>query len=154
MAEQGNKDAQYKLGATFSIDRGVEPDYAAAAEWYRLAAEQGHEQAQLEIAALYQKGKGVEQDSELAVQWYTRAADQGNPLAAFSLGLMYADGAGVEADQLLGYVWLSIAAGRASAEDEERRVARDCGKRLNQSSWPKATSAQQWVQAFTERTRQ
>jgi TPR repeat protein len=147
-------DAQYKLGATLSIDRGVEPDFAAAAEWFRQAAEQGHEQAQLEVAALYQKGKGVPQDAQLAVQWYTRAADQGNPLAAFRLGLMYADGDGVELDNLEGYVWLSIAAQRAAAEDVEKYSAARATAmaRLNQFQLAEGDKrVQQWVQAFAAR---
>ncbi|MGM9803707.1 MAG: tetratricopeptide repeat protein, partial [Muribaculaceae bacterium] len=38
-AEQGLADAQFELGFCYEYGRGVEPNPAEAAHWYRMAAE-------------------------------------------------------------------------------------------------------------------
>ena len=45
-AEQGDAEAQYKLGFMYEGSDSVPEDYAEAAKWYRKAAEQGHVEAQ------------------------------------------------------------------------------------------------------------
>ena len=78
-AEQGDVDAQFTLGAIYSIGQimfanglrvGPESDAAEAAKWYRLAAGQGHATAQNNLAAMYAYGRGVPQDDAEAVRWY------------------------------------------------------------------------------------
>ena len=44
-AEQGDADAQYNLGYSYSNGEGVEKDEEEAVKWYRKAAEQGYEKA-------------------------------------------------------------------------------------------------------------
>jgi len=105
------------------IDRGVEPDYAFAANWYQQAADQGHEQSQLELGHLYLKGKGVPQDAGQAAHWYTQAANQGNATAAFSLGAMYFDATGVPQDVVEAYRWLTIAVRQADSEEDRQRYS-------------------------------
>ena len=41
LAEQGDAQAQFTLGAMYYNGRGVPQDYKQAVKWYRLAAEQG-----------------------------------------------------------------------------------------------------------------
>ena len=41
LAEQGDADAQYRLGYMYFFGDGVPENKAKAAKWYRLAAEQG-----------------------------------------------------------------------------------------------------------------
>ena len=38
--------------------KGVERDFAKAAEWYRKAARQGHAKAQTNLGNLYRSGRG------------------------------------------------------------------------------------------------
>ena len=45
-AEQGDVEAQVKLGAAYHNGEGVEQDFAEAVKWFRLAAAQGNAQAQ------------------------------------------------------------------------------------------------------------
>ena len=47
LAEQGDTDAQFLLGAMYNEGKGVPQDYAQAVKWYRKAAEQGNASAQL-----------------------------------------------------------------------------------------------------------
>ena len=73
-AREGSAEAQYYVGQIFEKGLGPDPDFAAAAEWYRKAAEQGHSGAQTSLGFLYETGLGVEKDPEQALHWYRRAA--------------------------------------------------------------------------------
>ncbi|MEI7995657.1 MAG: tetratricopeptide repeat protein [Methylococcaceae bacterium] len=110
-AEQGNAEAQFKLGSMYE---GVTEDYVEAVKWYRLAAEQGHAKAQFKLGSMYRgsiyrKGKVVKQDYAEAVKWYRLAAQQGYSDANFFLGCMYAEGEGVTQDYVRAYMWFDLA---------------------------------------------
>ena len=51
-AEQGNADAQYRLGERYDNGSGVGQDDVAAVKWYRLAADQGHPRAQSNLGSM------------------------------------------------------------------------------------------------------
>lgn len=74
-AKTGDPEAQYYVGQIHEEGLGQEPDYEAAAHWYRMAAEQGYSPAELALGYLYETGLGVEQSSEEALLWYRRASD-------------------------------------------------------------------------------
>lgn len=73
-AKGGDAEAQYYVGQMFERGLGVDPDFAAAAEWYRKAAERQHSAAQIALGSLYETGRGVPQDAQEALRWYRRAA--------------------------------------------------------------------------------
>lgn len=73
-AKGGDAEAQYYVGQMFERGLGVEPDFAAAADWYRRAAEQRYSAAQIALGSLYESGRGVAQDPQEALRWYRRAA--------------------------------------------------------------------------------
>ena len=58
-AEQGHAVAQYNLGVTYVLDRGVKKDDKKAFEWFLKAAKQGLAEAQNNLGAMYCDGKGV-----------------------------------------------------------------------------------------------
>jgi TPR repeat protein len=45
-AEQGDAEAQFKLGRAFVNGEGVDKDKMEAVKWFRLAAEQGYANAE------------------------------------------------------------------------------------------------------------
>ena len=53
---------------------GGEPDYAAAAEWYRRAAQQGNTRAQFSLGTLYEQGLGMAPNKLEALNWYRQAS--------------------------------------------------------------------------------
>jgi TPR repeat protein len=77
-AEQGNANAQCRLGNCYYWGEGVTQDYYKAAEWYRKAAEQGHVSAQNNLGFCYKNGNGVTKDEYEAALWFRKAADQGD----------------------------------------------------------------------------
>ncbi len=81
LAEQGNADAQHRLGAMYEDGKGVPQDYAEAVKWHRKAAEQGHGDAQFSLGAMYLSGRGVPQDYVRAHMWLNLSAARGDKLA-------------------------------------------------------------------------
>ena len=77
-AQDGDAEAQTRLGGAYYSGNGVEQDFVEAIKWYRLAAEQGYADAQNYLGVAYDSGDGVEQDFVEAVKWYRLAAEQGN----------------------------------------------------------------------------
>ncbi|MCD8070178.1 MAG: hypothetical protein LUE08_02175 [Akkermansiaceae bacterium] len=51
-AEQGNAEAQYRLGECYAEGEGVEKDVKEAVRWWRKAADQGHAEARMALHEL------------------------------------------------------------------------------------------------------
>ena len=49
LADEGNAEAQYKLGRMYEEGLGLPQDYKEAAKWYLKAAEKGNAQAQYKM---------------------------------------------------------------------------------------------------------
>jgi len=118
LADQGNSDAQLKLGLMYHYGLGVKENDAVAYGWVRKAAEQANADAQYQLANMYVYGFGVpksESDPDLqAVQWYFKAALQGHAEAQYNLGLMFLAGKGVQQSQEEGIKWITRAAEQGS----------------------------------------
>ena len=121
LAEQGDADAQFKLGVMYDNGEGVPQDYTEAAKWFRLAAEQGDAWAQYFLGVRYANGEGVPQDYTEAVKWYRLAAEQGHASAQSNLGVRYAKGEGVPQDDVLAHKWFNLAAAQGDASAKKGR---------------------------------
>lgn len=100
-AEQGDADAQFKLGECYSCDYNI----AEAEKWYRRAAEQGHAGAQRELGFLYGFGWFIKKDEVEGAKWYRKAAEQGDRDAQLNLGRFYQFGCGVNKDKAEAEKW-------------------------------------------------
>jgi TPR repeat protein len=109
-AEQGDADAQWRLGSCYHNGQGVSKDYAEAIKWYIKAAEQGYVDVQSRLGYCYYYGQGVKIDYKKAVYWYTKAAEQGNADAQRRLGVCYHDGKGVMRNYKKTVYWCTKAA--------------------------------------------
>ncbi len=72
-AQSGDAEAQTNVGEIYERGTGAQPDYQAAAVWYRKAAEQNYRRAQYDLGALYERGLGVPADPLEALNWYRRS---------------------------------------------------------------------------------
>jgi uncharacterized protein len=79
LAENGNADAQFKLGSLYYQGWGLPQDYAEAIRWFRKSAEQFHPHAQVTLGTIYAEGvQGViGKDYPQALMWFIFAAAQG-----------------------------------------------------------------------------
>jgi len=78
-AEQGDADAQYRLGSMYDYGQGFLQDLqddVEAVKWYRLAAKQHHVEAQLVLGYRYQRGEGVPRDHVLSYMWFDLAVSR------------------------------------------------------------------------------
>lgn len=113
-AEQGNAEAQSRVGKMYYNGEGVKADLHEAVNWYRKAAEQGMSEAQYLLGKCYCDGAGVRKDEAEALNWYLKAAEQGhtnaleaihnlantdNPEILMVLGTLYNKGTVVPVDQ-------------------------------------------------------
>ena len=119
-AEQGDAEAQNKLGVMYLRGEGVPENNQEAAKWCRKAAEQGHAPAQNNLGFMYSTGEGVPQDDKEAAKWYRKAAEQGHAKAQSNLGGKYARGEGVPQDDKEAAKWYRKAAeqGHAPAQNK------------------------------------
>lgn len=72
-AQQGNPEAQLKLGDFYYYGTGIAPDYNYSAQLYLSAANSKHAQAAFNLGYMYQFGVGVPVDVHLAKRYYDQA---------------------------------------------------------------------------------
>jgi TPR repeat protein len=121
LAEQGDVQAQVRLGVICRNGWGMPVDYAQAIKWYRLAADQDNPQAQFDLGELYADGQGVAVDYPEMVKLHTRAGEQGYLDAQDVLGYMHEYGVGVPVDYVKAYLWYDLAAARGGKNDAAKR---------------------------------
>ncbi|NOX52255.1 MAG: hypothetical protein GXP16_17220, partial [Gammaproteobacteria bacterium] len=73
-AEQGDAEAQTRVGEIFEQGLGTTPDFTVAKLWYEKAANQDYTRAQVNLGHIYERGLGVEPNPSMALTWYRRAA--------------------------------------------------------------------------------
>ena len=121
-AEQGDAEAQNRLGRMYATGQGVTKDSKEAAKWFRKSAAQGFARSEFNLGILYERGDGVPRSFEQAREWFLKAANRGFERAQFRLGRLYSEGLGVPKNSVIAYKWYNIAAGRGY---EQARQARD-----------------------------
>ncbi len=121
-AEQGDANAQLKLGLRYAFSPWNTKDEKLAAQWFEKAAGQGQFEAEYRYGFALLKGLGVVQDYKAAFFWLEKAAGSGYADAQFVLGEMYQLGLFVNSDNERAYLWFNLAAaqgvkGAASSRD-------------------------------------
>ncbi|MDR1826820.1 MAG: sel1 repeat family protein, partial [Methylobacteriaceae bacterium] len=122
-AEQGNPDAQFRLGEKYRIEYydGV----TEAAKWYLMAAENGHGKAQEQLGHMFLSGQGVPRNNAEADKWfglaleqYKTAAARGDVETQYRLGRAYYHDyliLGIPQDLVEGAKWFRMAAEQGHA---------------------------------------
>jgi uncharacterized protein len=116
LAQQGNAQAQYRLGKMANLGQGLSADKKEAAKWFHLAAEQGLAAAQGALGYLCLVGEGVSQNSDLALEWTRKAATQGDARAQFNLSVMHGEHFGIKKNPAESLKWLRKAADQRHVE--------------------------------------
>jgi TonB family protein len=82
VAENGDPEAEFRLGVMYEHGEGMPAQAGEAAKWYRKAADQGYSQAQCALGKLYADGRGVLQDYIEAHKWLNLSSANGEAEAA------------------------------------------------------------------------
>ncbi len=114
-AQQGNSDAQHKLGDIYKGEPGdggfkVQPNIDEALKWYMKSAEQGNKYAQGSLGLMYYYGDGVPKDYREAMKWNMKLATEGDEDSQYILGDAYENGKGVSTDYSEAAYWYEKAA--------------------------------------------
>ena len=104
LAEQGDAEAQLRLGLIYHEGQSVARDYSETARWYREAAKQGRATAQLALAFMLNAGRDVAKDEMASFRWLSRAAEHGHVEAQFMLSIYH------NHDMVRSHAWLIVAA--------------------------------------------
>lgn len=134
-AENGDAEAQFKLGHMYLKGRNVEQDLSEAFKWTHKAAQQGYVSAQNNLGVMYAKGLGVEQNYVWAYAWLIIATETGDTSstekiknlnnymtidqiseAIFIVGRLFYFGYGVDQNFTKAFKWHRKAALRGNAQ--------------------------------------
>ena len=111
LAEQGDREAQFRMNIMYAKGYGVPKNLSESAKWLRMSAEGGLAIAQHVLGDNYVAGiNGFPQSYKEAFKWLQLAAVQNDPDAQTSLGWLYMYGRGVEQDFVTAAKWLQLAA--------------------------------------------
>ncbi|OJW71116.1 MAG: hypothetical protein BGO68_04700 [Candidatus Amoebophilus sp. 36-38] len=113
-AEQGDAEAQFKLGLCYEIGQGVKIDWQEAVKWYQRAAEQGFVTAQSKLGGIYLAEKNYQE----ALKWNQKAAGQGDVSAQYNLAWMYGNAKGVTQNYQEALKWNKKAADQGLGASE------------------------------------
>lgn len=93
-AEQGNAEAQDRLGILYETGRGTAKDVKEAILWFRKASEQGNPDAERRLGQILIFGTEADVPRSVpeGLAWMKKAAEQGDAESARSLGDLYAVG--------------------------------------------------------------
>ena len=84
-AEEGDLDAQNRIGLMLLFGVGVSIDKCEAFKWFKRAAESGHLPSMYEYGNCYLGGDGVAKDEHQGMKWMKRSADGGYAIAQIAI---------------------------------------------------------------------
>jgi flagellar biosynthesis GTPase FlhF len=109
LAEQGNPEAQYKVGEMHETGKGVNKNIKKARQWFEKAAASGHQKASYKIIYLDIAETGLNSFTRSQLGKIRNEAAVGNPNAQYILGRMYTTGVGVPRSLQSALIWLNKA---------------------------------------------
>ncbi len=123
-AQEGDAEAQYKLGIAYCTANGVEEDFTEAAKWFQKAVDQNFLPAKRELGIMHLTGEGVEIDAAIAYSMISEASKALDPNAMYHLALMYEKGIGIKPDLYEAVKLLAYAAEMdyPGAEEDAERI--------------------------------
>lgn len=123
LAEQGNPEAQYKVGEMYEMGSGVTKDEQVALSWFEKAAAQGHKKSSYKLLYLEIKSNGLNDFTKSQLGVLRQESASGNANAQYFLGKMYATGIGVPKSLNNALTWLNKATFNGIAEAEHEAIA-------------------------------
>lgn len=109
LANNGDPDAQYRLGQLTEKGIGTKRDVDKAIALYKQAADHNVVGAGVRLGEIYLRGDLVLPDGVLAQAYLERAAYQGSPSAAMLMGQLYSGATGRSPDLVDAYAWSEVA---------------------------------------------
>ena len=109
LAENGDADAQGKLGVLYVMGVAVGQDFDKAVALFQKAATVGNVKAQADLARAYLVGNTLDINPTLAGEWFEKAAQAGHGPAQIQLGILCIQARGRRRDVAAGIKWIETA---------------------------------------------
>lgn len=118
-AEQGDIQAQVKVGRAYAEGTAGPRNYGEAVKWLQAASTQGSMEANAWLGNMYLLGHGVQRDVAHGANLIQAAADANSPAGLRFTGLMYETGQGIARDysQAVAFYTRGMAQQDASSTD-------------------------------------
>lgn len=123
LAEQGNPEAQYKVGEMYEMGNGVAKDLTVAQGWFEKSAKQGHKKSTYKLLFLEIQSNGLNDYTKEQLGLIRKESVAGNADAQYFLGKMYASGVGVPKSLNNALTWLNKATFNGVTEAEHEAIA-------------------------------
>lgn len=123
LAEQGNAEAQYKVGEMYETGKGADKNIEQAREWYDKSAKQGHKKAEYKLLYIEISMNGLNDFSKTQLATLRIEAANGNADAQYFIGKMFATGVGVPKSLEDALTWLNKATFNGVPEAEHEAIA-------------------------------
>jgi len=123
LAEQGNPEAQYKVGEMYELGKGVSKNNITAKTWFEKAAKQGHKKSTYKLLYLEIKANGLNDYTKTQLGMLRQESASGSPDAQYFLGKLYATGIGVPKNLENALTWLNKASFNGVTEAEHEAIA-------------------------------
>jgi len=95
LANDGDPDAQNKLGLMYQQGLGISKNSAEGLNWFKKAASNGSKLASYNLGVLYMYGQAGAKDYNLAMSYFVEAGPANAGQAYNNIGVMYRSGLGV-----------------------------------------------------------
>lgn len=90
LAQNGDKEAQFRVGYWYEHGIGAKKDDSKALHWYLKAAENGQLSAMFYLAGFYQGGRGGSKSNwDKALYWYSLSAERGVKESQYNMAFFY-----------------------------------------------------------------
>lgn len=123
LAEQGNPEAQYKVGEMYEMGNGVSKDLKVAHTWFEKSSKQGHKKSIYKLLYLEIQSNGLNDYTKEQLGIIRKESVAGNADAQYFLGKMYASGVGVPKSLNNALTWLNKATFNGVTEAEHEAIA-------------------------------
>ena len=112
VAESGDVEAKFHVGAMYHDGEGVERDFLEAIKWYEAAAEGGFSPAWCCIGMIYNNTRddGAPADFAKAIEYFQKGTEAGDPNAYYYLGVAYTMGIYLKQDDTAAFACFEKAA--------------------------------------------
>ena len=117
-AQNGDSDAQYRLGVRLSLGRyGASKNRRLASDWYKKSADGGNIEAMVSLADYYKDGEVDGKNLDDAIGLYKKAALAGDWRAQHVLAEIYSSGESVSLNYAEALKWALLAADNDGTAD-------------------------------------
>ena len=117
LADEGDKEAQFKIGYYYFTGLGKPQSYKDAYKWYTLASDQGEQFSSFNLGHIFYTGLYTyPRNLDTSFKYFKKSAEMGNAIAQYFIGLMYKLGDGIKQDKINSYVWINMSAAQENKE--------------------------------------